>query len=68
MYSIKVVLLIFTVLLFSIPASALIDPTKVTTTEEAEKSIDELNPKIEKSPKNAGLYIKRRHLFSDTRI
>lgn len=63
MVSIKFVLLMFLALLFSLPASALVDPTKVTTTEEAEKSIDELNLKIEKSPNNAELYVTRGDIY-----
>lgn len=50
-------------LFLTLPASALVDPTEITTAEEAEKAITELSQKIEKSPSEAGLYVSRGDIY-----
>jgi len=57
------VLIVFLILFFSLPVLALVDPTKITTSEEAEKAIDDLNLKIEKSPDEAELYVLRGDIY-----
>lgn len=59
----KPALFVFFILFFSLPVSALVDPTKITTSEEAEKAIDDLNLKIEKSPNEAELYVSRGDIY-----
>jgi len=54
---------VFLILLFSLPASALVNSSDITTSEEAEKAIDDLNLKIEKSPNEAELYVSRGDVY-----
>lgn len=59
----KLVLPVFLVLFFSLPVSALVDSSEITTSEEAEKAIDDLNLRIEKSPTEAELYVSRGDIY-----
>ena len=63
MNAFKSVLPVLIALFISLPVSALVDPTEITTSEEAEKAIDDLNLKIEKSPSDAGLYVSRGDIY-----
>ncbi|MFW2437761.1 MAG: tetratricopeptide repeat protein [Arenicellales bacterium] len=59
MISFKPALFVSMVLFLSQPVLALMDPSGISTSEEAEKIIDDLSLKIEKSPGEAELYISR---------
>jgi len=63
MNSLKPALFAIIVLFFSLPASALMNSSDITTSEEAERAIDELNLKIEKAPADAELYISRGDIY-----
>lgn len=59
----KPVLSLLLLLIFSLSVSARLDSTEITTFEEAEKAIDTLTLKIEKSPTEAELYVSRGDIY-----
>ena len=59
----RILLLILFGLCFSAPVYALVNISDITSSEEAEKAIEEFSLKIEKSPAQAELYVSRGDIY-----